>query len=114
MFVGPPSEMALAGQLLQLHKAVYGLADAPLHGYHALHGALLPLAARTRPFDPAMAPVFRCSERIALVSPALCCQFCLRKVLLCSPRQTGESTPDHGVHGRVSFHTRAAAKKKST
>ena len=46
--------MGLVGKLLKLRKAVYGLIDAPLQWYRALHEALLNMGARVVPFDPAI------------------------------------------------------------
>ena len=54
VFVRPPAEMQLSEKLLRLRKAVYGLVDAPLHWYHALHNGLLSLGAKPVPFDAAI------------------------------------------------------------
>ena len=40
--------------LLKLRKAVYGLVDAPLHWYQALHKAMLSIGAIVVPFDLAI------------------------------------------------------------
>ena len=54
VYVRPPQELHALGQLLKLRKAVYGLADAPLHLCQALHKAMLSIGAIVVPFDLAI------------------------------------------------------------
>ena len=54
VYVRPPQELHAPGQLLKLRKAVYGLVDAPLHWYEALHKSMLSIGAIVVPFDPAI------------------------------------------------------------
>ena len=54
VFVRPPAETNLSVKLLRLRKAVYGVSDAPLQWYWALHEAVLVMGARVVPFDPAI------------------------------------------------------------
>ena len=54
VYVRPPQELHAPGQLLKLRKAVYGLVDAPIHWYQALHKSMLSFGAIVVPFDPAI------------------------------------------------------------
>ena len=54
VYVRPPQESHAPGQLPKLRKAVYGLVNAPLHGYPALHKSMLSIGAIVVPFDPAI------------------------------------------------------------
>ena len=54
VYVRPPQELHALGQLLKLQKAVYGLMDAPLHWYQALHKSMLSIGVIVVPFDPAI------------------------------------------------------------
>ena len=54
VYVRSPQELHAPGQLSKLRKAVYGLVDAPLHWYQALHKAMLSIGAIVVPFDPAI------------------------------------------------------------
>ena len=54
VYVRPPQQLHAPGQLLTLRKAVYGLVDAPLHWYQALHKSMLSTGAIVVPFDPAI------------------------------------------------------------
>ena len=63
VYVRPPQELHAPGQLLKLREAVYGLVDAPLHWYQALHKAMLSTGAIVVPFDLAIY-VFRDNENL--------------------------------------------------
>ena len=54
VYVRPPAELHAPGKLLRLRKAVYGLVDAPLHWYQALHAAMLQIGAREVPLEAAI------------------------------------------------------------
>ena len=54
VYVRPPQDLHAPGHLLKLRKAVYGLVDAPMHWYQALHKAMLSIGAIVVPFDPAI------------------------------------------------------------
>ena len=54
VYVRPPQVLHAPGQLLKLREALYGLVDAPLHLYQALHKSLLSIGAIVVPFDPAI------------------------------------------------------------
>ena len=53
-YVRPPQELHAPGQLLKLRKALYGLVDAPLHGYQAPHKAMLSIGVIVVLFEPAI------------------------------------------------------------
>ena len=54
VYVRPPQQLHAPGQLLKLRKAVYGLVDAPLYWYQALHKAMLSIGVIVVPFDLAI------------------------------------------------------------
>ena len=54
VYVRPPQKLHAPEQLLKLPKAVYGLVDAPLHWYQALHKSMLSIGAIVVSFDAAI------------------------------------------------------------
>ena len=54
VYVKPPAELYAPGKLLRLCKGVYGLVDASLHPYCALHTAMMKIGAGEVILHPAI------------------------------------------------------------